>query len=336
MTDTKFHTNTKLQAKLRRDIHAQFNEDRYRSLSVGNTQRRHTKPDFLISSAVTNRYQPQFALTKIAVIAACLKLAIESVGPTQTVVCCLCSIIGRSTLSLDRLLLFQHPISSPFLENNSLLWSVYCTRQTLTSAPHLTRSRRHTLLTPDIDPAVICHYHAGFVSIRCKAKQHEWVYGAAFRIRYRYAYLHFYGLTIVRKFLHYLQVRSLKRSHLSVYTSHYRKSSTMFHEIWYEGVYIKHCRIWDSHSRGHEISIFWDIKPCTPLKTNRYFRGTYRPQLQGRISQARNQQILPPTVTLVSSLAYSRIRKMKATCSSETSVDIQRTELRYIPKDKTT
>jgi hypothetical protein len=40
-----------------------------------------------------------------------------------------------------------------------------------------------------------------------------------------------------------------------------------------------------------KISIFWDITPCSPLKVNRRFGGTYRLHLQGpRISQARNQR----------------------------------------------
>jgi hypothetical protein len=39
--------------------------------------------------------------------------------------------------------------------------------------------------------------------------------------------------------------------------------------------------------------------------------------------------------TLVFCLAYSSTLKMEATCSSETSVDFQRTTRRYIPEDKT-
>jgi hypothetical protein len=58
-----------------------------------------------------------------------------------------------------------------------------------------------------------------------------------------------------------------------------------------------------------ESTIFWDITPCTPLKVNRRFGGTYR---------------LPPAFTLVSCSAYSTL-KMEAICSSETSVDLQRT-----------
>jgi hypothetical protein len=34
-------------------------------------------------------------------------------------------------------------------------------------------------------------------------------------------------------------------------------------------------------------------------------------------------------------LAYSSTLKMEATCSCETSVDFQRTTLRYIPEDRT-
>jgi hypothetical protein len=37
-------------------------------------------------------------------------------------------------------------------------------------------------------------------------------------------------------------------------------------------------------------SVFWDIGPCSPLKVNRRFGGTYRLHLQGRISQARYQR----------------------------------------------
>jgi hypothetical protein len=40
--------------------------------------------------------------------------------------------------------------------------------------------------------------------------------------------------------------------------------------------------------------VFWDITPCIMLKGNRQFKGTCRLHFQGwRISQARNQQLLP-------------------------------------------
>jgi hypothetical protein len=44
---------------------------------------------------------------------------------------------------------------------------------------------------------------------------------------------------------------------------------------------------------------------------------------------------LPPAFTLVSCSAYSSTLKMEAICSSETSVDFQRTTQRYIPEDGT-
>jgi hypothetical protein len=59
-----------------------------------------------------------------------------------------------------------------------------------------------------------------------------------------------------------------------------------------------------------KLFIFWDITPCSPLIVNRRFGGTCR-----RISQARNQ-----------CEAGTKQLKMDA-CSSETSVDFQRTEL---------
>jgi hypothetical protein len=34
-------------------------------------------------------------------------------------------------------------------------------------------------------------------------------------------------------------------------------------------------------------TVFWDIMPCSPLKVNRRFRGTYRLHFQGRISRVR-------------------------------------------------
>jgi hypothetical protein len=37
-------------------------------------------------------------------------------------------------------------------------------------------------------------------------------------------------------------------------------------------------------------TVFWDITSCSPLKVNRRFGGTYRLDLQGRISRARYQR----------------------------------------------
>jgi hypothetical protein len=57
-------------------------------------------------------------------------------------------------------------------------------------------------------------------------------------------------------------------------------------------------------------TIFWDIIPCSPLNVNRRFRGK------------RNQ-------------GESRWQAEQAICSSQTSVDFQRSTLRYIPEDST-
>jgi hypothetical protein len=83
-------------------------------------------------------------------------------------------------------------------------------------------------------------------------------------------------------------------------------------------------------------TIFWDITPRSPLRVNRRFGGTYCLHLQGRRNKlSKKSACLLPAFTLVSCSAYFFILKMEAICSSETSVDTQRTTLRYIPKDGT-
>jgi hypothetical protein len=73
-------------------------------------------------------------------------------------------------------------------------------------------------------------------------------------------------------------------------------------------------------------SVFWVIMPCSPLKVDRRFGGIFPKYLQDRtINQVR--------FTLVPFLAYSSKVKMKAICSSETSVDVQWTTRRYITED---
>jgi hypothetical protein len=61
--------------------------------------------------------------------------------------------------------------------------------------------------------------------------------------------------------------------------------------------------------------IFWDITPCSPLKANRHFGGTYRYLVTGTCSSYSNPN-------------------MVAICSSEMSVNFQRTRTirRYIHK----
>jgi hypothetical protein len=68
-------------------------------------------------------------------------------------------------------------------------------------------------------------------------------------------------------------------------------------------------------------STFEDISPFGPPKDKRRFGGTYNHRLQGRrISQARNQR---------------EAGSKQTTCSSKTSVDIQRTTRRYNREDIT-
>jgi hypothetical protein len=91
------------------------------------------------------------------------------------------------------------------------------------------------------------------------------------------------------------------------------------------------CRISGAPTGGYE-----EFCPFSLLKVNRRFGGTCRLHRQDwRIIPTRNQrENLPPTLTPVSCLAYYSILKTESTCSSETSVDSQRTTRRYVPEDK--
>jgi hypothetical protein len=72
--------------------------------------------------------------------------------------------------------------------------------------------------------------------------------------------------------------------------------------------------------------VLWDITSCSPLKVNQHFGRTWCLHLQA---------LLATCFKLVSCSAYSWTLKMEATCSSETSVDFQRTTHRYIPEHRT-
>jgi hypothetical protein len=81
------------------------------------------------------------------------------------------------------------------------------------------------------------------------------------------------------------------------------------------------------------ITIFWD----SPFKINWRLGGIYRLNIQGRISRAkfqRESRWQATSFTLVSYSAYLTL-KVEPICSSETSVDFQRTTLRYIQEDST-
>jgi hypothetical protein len=80
-----------------------------------------------------------------------------------------------------------------------------------------------------------------------------------------------------------------------------------------------------------------DISACSLLKVKRRFGGTYRLHFQcRRISQRRHQREAGSKQSwcmVVSSSAYSWTLYVEGRCSSETSVDFQRTKRRYITKD---
>jgi hypothetical protein len=75
----------------------------------------------------------------------------------------------------------------------------------------------------------------------------------------------------------------------------------------------KHARLEVLTAVVMKSNIFWDITPCSPLKVNRRFGGTYRLHLQGRRKAEQETSV-----------------KAEAT-----SVDFQWTTRRYIPEEST-
>jgi hypothetical protein len=71
-----------------------------------------------------------------------------------------------------------------------------------------------------------------------------------------------------------------------------------------------------------KVSVFWDIKSCSPLNANRSFGGRSRLHLQVEKSQGRNEpEIDNKQSLLVSRVAYPSTLKFEEACSSETTVD---------------
>jgi hypothetical protein len=82
-------------------------------------------------------------------------------------------------------------------------------------------------------------------------------------------------------------------------------------------------------------SVFWNIRPYSPLKVNQRFRGTFRLCLQDRIIRQAKNECEAGSKIMVSCLAYFSALKMEATCTSETSVNFQRTTRLCIPDGRT-
>jgi hypothetical protein len=78
---------------------------------------------------------------------------------------------------------------------------------------------------------------------------------------------------------------------------------------------------------GMRRSVSWDITLCSPLKVNQRFGGLCR--LHPQCEAGSNQSY----IWFLSWLFLTQ--KIEATCSSETSVDFQRTTRRYIPDHRT-
>jgi hypothetical protein len=76
-------------------------------------------------------------------------------------------------------------------------------------------------------------------------------------------------------------------------------------------------------------SVFWDIMPCSSVKVNQRFGGTYRLHLQGqKVSQARNKHE-------AGSKQSSLTLNMEAIYSPKMSVYFHHTTWCYIPEDIT-
>jgi hypothetical protein len=126
------------------------------------------------------------------------------------------------------------------------------------------------------------------------------------------------------------------RSDMVLHSNHLSRLYACIHMSWLALTWQSNrARIWRLHADRSESSgnigsevltaIFWDRTPCSPLKVNRRFRETHRFHLQGRIIWT----------SRFATCFHAGIFKDGAICSSETSVDYQRTTRRYITKDRT-
>jgi hypothetical protein len=81
--------------------------------------------------------------------------------------------------------------------------------------------------------------------------------------------------------------------------------------------------------------IFRDVTPCSLLRCNRRFGGTYRLHLQGRRKNFQQEPACHLLTCWFLLKMFSSTLKMEAICSSETSVASQQTTRRHIPEDDT-
>jgi hypothetical protein len=83
------------------------------------------------------------------------------------------------------------------------------------------------------------------------------------------------------------------------------------------------CRIWGSHSSGYEVSVFWDITPCSPLIDSRHFGGTYCRALLSTCSH----------IGILLSLFFNP--EDGGSMFLRNVIDFQQATQRYIPEDNT-
>jgi hypothetical protein len=108
-----------------------------------------------------------------------------------------------------------------------------------------------------------------------------------------------------------------------------RKRCKDDHEHWTEKMGEFH----ESICLGLRLWQRWHVTPCSPLKVNLHFGGTYRLYLQyRRVSQRKKLAWSRQQAELC--LLHSTLEKL-AICSSEMAADFDRTIRRYISKDRT-
>jgi hypothetical protein len=95
--------------------------------------------------------------------------------------------------------------------------------------------------------------------------------------------------------------------------------------------------IWLSENKQHRPKsyIFWDITPCTLMKVNCCFRGTYLLHLQGWSVCHGLKQHKADSKHSSTCLAYFSTLKMETICSSETSVHFHQIKQHNILENRT-